>query len=73
MYILYVDESGVEDLGSGTSHFVLLGLVIPGDPWKPLDDVLDRIKATPRSSVVGVARLGREMPSDYGKSNPAAL
>ncbi|MBZ5639625.1 MAG: DUF3800 domain-containing protein [Acidobacteriia bacterium] len=45
MYILYVDESGVEDLRSGTTHFVLLGLVIPGDQWKRLDDILDRIKA----------------------------
>jgi hypothetical protein len=31
VYILYMDESGVEELGAGTSHFVLLGLVIPAE------------------------------------------
>jgi hypothetical protein len=33
VYILYMDESGVEDLGAGTSHFVLLGLTVPVEQW----------------------------------------
>lgn len=45
MQILYVDESGVEDLCAGTSHFVLLGLMVPAERWKQLDEILDRIKA----------------------------
>lgn len=45
MYILYMDESGVEELGAGTSHFVLLGLVIPAEKWKLLDTTLGTVKA----------------------------
>ncbi|MCX6093665.1 MAG: DUF3800 domain-containing protein [Candidatus Bipolaricaulota bacterium] len=45
MYILYMDESGVEELGAGTSHFVLLGLVIPAEEWKLLDTTLGAVKA----------------------------
>jgi hypothetical protein len=44
MHILYMDESGVEDLGAGTSHFVLLGLAIPAAQWKALDGALATIK-----------------------------
>lgn len=45
MFILYIDESGVEQLGAGTSHFVLLGLMIPADRWKSLDAALEGTKA----------------------------
>lgn len=45
MYILYLDESGVQELKAGTSHFVLLGLAVRADQWKTLDANLDRIKA----------------------------
>jgi hypothetical protein len=45
MHILYVDESGVEELRSGTTHFVLLGLSIPAEQWKSLDKALGAIKA----------------------------
>jgi hypothetical protein len=45
MHILYVDESGIEDLKSGTSHFVLLGVSIPSEQWKALDDALGAVKA----------------------------
>jgi hypothetical protein len=44
MYILYIDESGVEQLGAGTSHFVLLGLAVRIDQWKTLDSNLEREK-----------------------------
>lgn len=44
MYILYMDESGVEELGAGTSHFVLLGLVIPAEKWRLLDTILGNAK-----------------------------
>jgi hypothetical protein len=44
MYILYVDESGVEQIGAGTSHFVLLGLMIPAEHWKSLDTALENTK-----------------------------
>ena len=44
MYILYIDESGVEQIGAGTSHFVLLGLAVRIDQWKTLDSNLEREK-----------------------------
>lgn len=45
MHILYVDESGVEDLKSGTSHFVLLGLSVPAERWKTLDQAIQQVKS----------------------------
>jgi hypothetical protein len=44
MFILYVDESGVEQLRKGTSHFILLGLMIPAEHWKSLDTALENTK-----------------------------
>ena len=44
MRICYLDESGVPELGGGTSHFVLLGLAIPGETWKQKDIEVSRIK-----------------------------
>lgn len=44
MHILYVDESGVEQVNAGTTHFVLLGLAIPAQNWKSLDAALANIK-----------------------------
>ncbi|MCP3978774.1 MAG: DUF3800 domain-containing protein [bacterium] len=45
MLILYIDESGVEELKAPPEHFVLLGVMIPADQWKRLDGFLDRKKA----------------------------
>lgn len=45
MNILYVDESGVEQLNAGTSHFVLLGVMVPMTEWKELDHEIHNIKA----------------------------
>jgi len=44
MYILYVDESGVEDLHGGTDHFVLLGLAISSLNWKRYDHIVSNVK-----------------------------
>jgi hypothetical protein len=44
VHILYVDESGVEQLGAGTEHFVLVGLAIRGDLWKTQDALIEEIK-----------------------------
>jgi hypothetical protein len=44
VYLLYVDESGVEQLSGGTSHFVLLGLAVRADNWRQLDGNINRIK-----------------------------
>ena len=44
MHILYIDESGVEELGAGTDHFVLLGVMIRAEYWKRQDRELDLIK-----------------------------
>jgi len=44
MYILYLDESGVQEIGAGTSHFVLLGLAVRMDQWKTLDANIERQK-----------------------------
>lgn len=45
MYILYLDESGVQELGAGTTHFVLLGLAVRLDQWKTMDANIEREKA----------------------------
>lgn len=42
--VLYLDESGVEELGAGTGHFVLLGISVPAEHWKSLDANLEGIK-----------------------------
>lgn len=44
MHILYVDESGTEDLKAQTEHFVLLGLAIKGEFWKSQDALIESIK-----------------------------
>jgi Protein of unknown function (DUF3800) len=45
VYILYVDESGVEQLNVPPPHFVLLGLMIPASDWKSLDASIEAVKA----------------------------
>lgn len=45
MYILYVDESGIEDLRGGTNHFVLLGLAISSLQWKRYDLIVNQVKS----------------------------
>lgn len=45
MYICYVDESGVEQIGFGTSHFVYLGLAVPAETWKTKDRQVSAILA----------------------------
>lgn len=44
MHFCYLDESGVPELNAGTSHFVLLGLSIPGGTWKQKDTEVTKIK-----------------------------
>lgn len=44
MRFCYLDESGTADLTAGTSHFVLLGLSIPGETWKNKDREISLIK-----------------------------
>ena len=46
MQVLYMDESGVEELKSGTTHFILLGLMIPADSWKTIVNELENVKAS---------------------------
>jgi len=46
MQLVYMDESGVEELTAGTSHFVLLGLMVPATEWKAATDQLERVKDT---------------------------
>ncbi len=45
MYILYVDESGVEELNVPPPHFILLGLMIPAVEWKSLDAAIEAVKS----------------------------
>lgn len=45
MYICYLDESGTEIVGSGTSHFVYLGLAIPAETWKAKDQQVSAVLA----------------------------
>ena len=42
--ICYLDESGVPELGAGTSHFILLGLSIPAEKWRIKDAEITLIK-----------------------------
>jgi hypothetical protein len=44
VFILYVDESGVEELNVPPPHFVLLGLMIPAAEWKALDGAIESVK-----------------------------
>jgi hypothetical protein len=43
MYVCYLDESGNDIPGSGTSHFVYLGLAIPAESWKAKDKKVSEI------------------------------
>jgi len=52
LYILYVDESGVEELNVPPPHFVLLGLMIPAADWKSLDGAIEAVKG--RYGLAGV-------------------
>ena len=45
MYICYLDESGTEIVGSGTSHFVYLGLAILATTWKAKDKQVSSVLA----------------------------
>jgi len=45
MFILYMDESGVEELSSPPAHFVLLGVMIPASLWKELVGKLEDVKS----------------------------
>jgi hypothetical protein len=40
MYLCYIDESGVPEIGLGTSHFVLVGLSIEAWDWKRQDQAV---------------------------------
>ncbi len=44
MYLCYIDESGVPEIGQGTSHFVLVGLSIEAWDWKRQDREVSEIK-----------------------------
>lgn len=44
MYLCYIDESGVPEIGHGTSHFVLVGLSIEAWDWKRQDRAVTAIK-----------------------------
>jgi hypothetical protein len=44
MFILHMDESGVEELHSPPAHFVLLGVMIPADSWKDIVTALEAVK-----------------------------
>jgi Protein of unknown function (DUF3800) len=44
MYLCYIDESGVPEIGLGTSHFVLVGLSIGAWDWKRQDRAVTVIK-----------------------------
>ena len=44
MYLCYIDESGVPEIGQGTSHFVLVGLSIEAWDWKNQDRAVTAVK-----------------------------
>jgi Protein of unknown function (DUF3800) len=44
MYLCYIDESGVPEIGHGTSHFVLVGLSIEAWDWTRQDRAVTLVK-----------------------------
>ena len=44
MYFCYVDESGTSDIPGNTSHFILLGIVIPVNKWKKCEEDIIKLK-----------------------------
>jgi len=44
VYFLYLDESGVQELNSGSAHFVLGGIAIPAKSWKAKQKAIENIK-----------------------------
>jgi Protein of unknown function (DUF3800) len=64
MYICYLDESGTDIVGSGTSHFVYLGLAIAAETWKAKDREVSQIltKYELAGQEVHAAWLARRYP-----------
>jgi hypothetical protein len=46
VYICYLDESGTEAMGGGTSHFVYLGMAIAAETWKAKDHEVSEVLTT---------------------------
>ena len=44
MYICYLDESGTPEPTANSTHFVLIGMAIPGERWKEYDSLVGAIK-----------------------------
>ncbi len=44
VYFCYIDESGTPQIPGNTSHYVLIGLAIPIDKWKFLEQKISQIK-----------------------------
>jgi hypothetical protein len=44
MRLIYLDESGVEELSAEPSHFVLLGVMVPDNQWKNITVNIERVK-----------------------------
>lgn len=44
MFLCYLDESGVPELGTGTSHFVLMGFSIQAIHWRSQDGQISAVK-----------------------------
>lgn len=70
MYILYVDESGVEELNVPPPHFVLLGLMVPASDWKQLDAAIESIKG--RYDLAGVEIHTAWMARRYSEQEKTA-
>ena len=45
MQLIYLDESGVEELNAEPSHFVLLGVMVPDKQWKTIAGIIEQVKA----------------------------
>ena len=44
MYLCYIDESGVPEIGQATSHYVLVGFAIQVWDWKNQDRAVTAVK-----------------------------
>jgi len=64
LYIIYVDESGTPDMGSGTAHFAVVGLAIPIGSWKERDSLVRAVLAAARlpNAELHTAWMARRYP-----------
>jgi hypothetical protein len=68
MRLLFLDESGDAGMG-GTEHFVLGGVIVRADQWKPLNVQLEALKKK-RGFTPAIEIKWRHIRNHGGRRNP---